>query len=879
MLSDEDLLKGFLDDAKENMGEIEPALLQLEKSPEDPDLVNQLFRSVHSLKGGAGFFGLSKIGSLSHAMETLLSGARNGSIQLETPHIDALLAGFDKLGQMIDDVAGSEEMDIEDELAILLALTEGGEVPKKESPKPEAKPEPPPATAAPEPKPTTEAVPKPPRTTVKPPKPDSVAPKEISTETSKSSSSKPLVTTKSDENIRVSVGRLNQLVDLAGELVLVRNQIMRHAEPMIKTVPVLNEILLNFNMVTTELQEKIMNTRMQPIAVVFNKFPRVVRELAHKLGKEIELVTEGNDVELDKTIIETLGDPLTHIVRNTADHGIEPAAERLKKNKPAKGTLLMKAYHESGQVIIQVSDDGKGIHPDVMAAKAVEKGLIDQETADRMSNKEKIQLILRPGFSTAEAVSAVSGRGVGMDVVRSNIEAIGGRLDIHSEINAGTTLLMTLPLTMAIVSCLIVQSEGYRFAFPQVNMEELVVVKQEQTDNMLGKVQGQDVLRLRGTLLPLITLAEGLGIVSKSGTTKKFKDNEMNHILIVKVGGNRIGIAVDAILDIEEIVVKPMPEYLGNLTTYSGTTILGDGTIAMIIDVIGFTTKNSLLLSEKINEDHLTEEIQDKAEEEQSLLIFDNGTDEQYAITMSLIQRVDTIDTIKIQHIGDKEYIEYRGEQLRLLRLENYLPVQKPKVNDGVKSVIIPKQARIPVGILIHQVIDTKSIGIRMERGSIHETGVLGSTLIDGRITLLLDLYAILEHGEPKSVSWNRTSDKTKNKEILLVEDTPFFQTLVSDYLTSAGFKVTLATQGQEALEHLYKHEFDIVLTDIEMPIMDGRDLIKNIRNNPKWNALPVLALTSLSDPDIIARDKAGFNEWLVKLDKDTLLNNLVAYI
>jgi two-component system chemotaxis sensor kinase CheA len=683
-----------------------------------------------------------------------------------------------------------------------------------------------------------------------------------------------------EETIRVHVKRLNKLIDLAGELVLVRNQIFRVAEPLIPQASGLKAILHNFNRITSEMQEEIMSTRMQPVGVIFNKFPRLIRQLEKDLGKNLNLVTEGADVELDKTIIESLTDPVTHIIRNMADHGIEMPEERLKRGKPASGTLLQKAFHESGQVVIQFSDDGAGLDPDFIAAKAIQKNIITAEAAEKLTDKEKMLLIFTAGFSTAETVSAVSGRGIGMDVVKTNIEACGGSIDINSETGKWTSITMTLSLTMAIISALIVRVNACRFAFPQTNLEEMVLLEAEDYPNRVGEVQGQRMLSLRGIHLPLISLANSLHIKENTPDNASLTHDKPLYILIIKSDNNRVAVIVDQIVGSEEIVVKPMPEYFKQIKNFSGTSILGDGTIAMIIDVQGFIQSNQLAYSQlQRNSRTITERIVEQ--EPQSLLIFDNNTEEHFALALSWIQRIDSLDVKEIQAIAGNEYLNYRGEQVRLLRLENCLSVQKPNSYQANAHIIIPKHSKTPIALLINRVIDTRNAVIKLENSAIKTAGILGSMILDGKITLLLDLYSILHTGDPDSVETLVVNlEKAKGKHILLVEDTPFFMRVIKECITSAGYTVTTATNGREGLDTLNTQAFDLVLSDIEMPFMDGREMVKNIRANPRWSQLPVIALTTLNDPHIIAEGKkAGFTDWLVKLDKELVLKTLANYL
>jgi len=1034
MLEDEELLAGFLEEAREHLATIEPDLLELESSPGNLETINRLFRSVHSIKGGAGFFGLEKMNALAHAMENLMSKARTAKIVIGKVHTDALLQGLDRLNLMVADAANSNELDIEQELTTIESLNrEEGRTPSpatdppirlteaatdiekidldRGSPTvfnlPDAKidqvlaegmnlyaislyldhdivarnktpyqlisrleelgrfidsyPDGSPAhnesaqnlpfifvfatilepadvvkgldidptqltqfdrakyrqsqriaptnietptttpsvapldrrevqTAAPELQEST-PIPVPVAMEIIPlaaPKKPAAPPLPPDSEGKKDDSK----AVKVEESIRVSVEKLNKLVDLAGELVLVRNRLLQVGEKEGRKIPGFQGILQNLNMVTSGLQEEILNTRMQPIGTIFGKFPRLVRELGAKLGKDIHLITSGNEVELDKTVLEALSDPLTHIIRNTADHGIELPEQRKANGKAARGELLLKAYHESGQVIVLVQDDGKGIDPEIVSRKAYEKGLISHEDLTDLSHQDKINLVFLPGFSTAETISSVSGRGVGMDVVRSNIESIGGAVEVLSAVNKGTTIKMTLPLTMAIVSSLIVRSGEERFAIPQVTLEELVIVKPDELRTQIGCIQDQEVLRLRGELLPLISLAKGLELKSSAedspaagntGTraaSPSPAENESEtvreavRILIISSANNRVGIIVDAILGTEEIVVKPMPEYLNQVAVFSGATILGDGAVAMILDTNAFVQENRLSELEKKASSYETEEETRSLIEQQSILIFDNGTEEQFAVTIPLIQRVDTIAADQIQHVGNKEFIEYRNQQIRVLRLADYLPIQKPTSEVDSLNIIIPKETRSPVAILIHKVLDTQTLKINFAEGSIRDKGIHGSTLINGKITLLLDLYALLEMGAPESLQRIEfETDKLKGAKVLLVEDTPMFLAVIREYLESANLNVTTVTNGRQALEVMRQRPFDLILSDIEMPVMDGWGLIQAIRTTEIWKNIPVIALTSIDDAETIkAGLNAGFNDWIVKLDKHKIL-------
>jgi len=1014
---DEDLLVGFVDEAKEHLTTIEPDLLAIESNPTNMDIINRLFRSVHSIKGGAGFFGLEQLGTLSHAMENLMSKARTSELILEKKHIDALLKGLDKLNHMIDDVANSNSSNIEEELKLFESLeattkteddSQNTEIPDSEVQKQNQN-----FTIE---KSEIEAVSKSGMDIYsislflikdiaaksKTPSqliseleefgkfidgyleististldtcldedlcfdfifatimdasliaavleidPKYIVPLDIESYTSakqedtnaekKESKKEPSITlsdsleelpvlqpdktissnekadnitttpvTKKiqvEESIRVSLKKLNKLINMAGELVLIRNQLLQASNNEAEDIPGLQGIMQTLNSVTSSLQEEILNTRMQTVSTVFDRFPRLIRELSGKLGKDIQLIQAGSEVELDKTVLEAISDPLTHIVRNSADHGIEMPEIRLKHGKPEQGKLLLKAYHESGQVVIKVQDDGGGIIPYKIASIALEKGLIDQKMIEKYSDQEKIDLIFLPGFSTAEVVSSVSGRGVGMDVVRSNIEGIGGTVEISSIPGQQTTIKMTLPLTMAIVPCIIVMSNGQNFAIPKVYLEELVMIEPERFYSSLSYIQNSEVLKLRGSLLPLISLAKGLDIkvnqddmyyhlsrelksianfdplsVDSKGQVSVPQDSgkydESLRILIISVGTDKIGVVIDSIIGNEEIVVKPIPSYIKNLNTYSGTTILGDGSVAMIIDMLGFIQKNKIQLKHKRQDDQIeSSRIKTIEQEEQSILIFDNGTNEQFAVNIPLIQRVDTISQKQIQSVGKNEYLNYNDQQMRVIRLDDYLPIEKPDQYPENPNIIIPKDTNIPIGILINQILDTKSLKLKMSDGIVHADGIFGSILIDDKITVVLDICKIVENAEPKAFIHSLKIATETSANILLIEDTPFFQIMINEYLTSEGFIVTKAKDGKEALEILETEIFDVILSDIEMPVMNGFEFIQNFRAIEKNKNIPVIALTSLNDEKNIQKGKnMGFDDWQVKVGKPKII-------
>ena len=716
-----------------------------------------------------------------------------------------------------------------------------------------------------------------------------------------------------EDSIRVHVSLLNDLLNLASEMVLGRNQLLRAMEKHRKNISGIDSVLQNIDHITTELQEKVMQTRMQPISNVFTKFPRIIKELAKKLGKEMELKLEGSEVELDKSIIESIGDPLTHLIRNAADHGLESPVEREKLGKPRTGTILMKAYHEGGYVNIDVMDDGAGIDIEKIKNKAIEKGLVHSNEVVGMGDQEVLQLLFKPGFSTADQITDVSGRGVGMDVVKTNIEKLGGTIEIFTTLSRGTTFRLLLPLTLAIIPSLIVQVENQRFALPQVNLQEIVRIKPDQVTRKIEYINNSEVLRLRGGLLPIVHLADVLNLrrtyfdpesnekkdekrKTIFGYMKQDSDNEnldsdkepkgyfhmraitgIIRVLVIKIGSRKLGIAVDAIHGSEEILVKPLSSFIKDCKCYSGVTIMGDGKTAMILDPEGIIVKANLRFNEVNTEKYDTrlEEDIESIKEQQNLLLFKCSGPETLAIDLSMVSRVEEIEADEIERIGDKEYITFRQDSMRVIRLEDFLPLSRQTSGSSKFYIVIPKLVAHPMGIIIEKIHDTIQKRIKLNREDISAKGLVGSTIINDKIVLLINMYELFEMADPVNYKIKRI-DEDRRPKIMLVEDTPFFQELERNYLEEAGYQVLIANHGKEALQMLQQTNVDAVISDIQMPIMDGIELIKRIRADKNLANLPVMAVTSMTG-ELQKKEGmgAGFDMYEFKLDKIRLLEML----
>jgi two-component system chemotaxis sensor kinase CheA len=631
----DEIIKEFLTESQEGLDQLDNKFVVLEQNPEDRETLASIFRTVHTIKGTCGFLGFTHLEKLTHAGENLLSLLRDGKLRFTQDMASALLNMLDAVRVMISTVEQTEtdgDQDYLDLIDILNRLKEGGSAPPpapKPPPAPPPEPpapdepavppgdllppgsvfllQPPPADKPPSSGPDEPAVPpgdllppgsvfllQPPPADQSPPPSRKPAPATALVESAaKPAPERPAPTPPAsgtaiaDSSIRVDVPLLDKLMNLVGELVLARNQIVEYT--LIQENPQLIAASQRLNLITSELQEGIMRTRMQPISNIWAKIPRVVRDLAISCGKQIRVEMEGKETELDKSLIEAMKDPLTHLIRNAVDHGIEMPAARQAAGKPEEGCLLMRAYHEGGQVHIEIADNGAGLNPVKLRTKALEKGLITPERASAMSDQDFRRLIFLAGFSTAEKVTNISGRGVGMDVVKTNIEKIGGVIDLESELGRGTTFKIRIPLTLAIVPALIVTSGGERFAIPQVNLLELIRVNEEQRNAAIEYVHSHPVYRLRGKLLPIVYLNQELRLTATA---------RVLNIVVLQAGQHQFGLVVDQINDTQEIVVKPLDKVLQDIPVFAGATIMGDGRVALILDILGIAQQRAHIISD-----------------------------------------------------------------------------------------------------------------------------------------------------------------------------------------------------------------------------------------------------------------------------------------
>jgi len=676
------------------------------------------------------------------------------------------------------------------------------------------------------------------------------------------------------DSIRVSVHLLDKLMNLSGELVLGRNQLLQaYGVGNDKGVGL---SAARLDQVVSEVQEAVMQTRMQPVGNLFQRFPRVVRDLAGKLGKRCRLEIDGRGVDLDRTILEGLGDPLTHLVRNAVDHGMERPEERVAASKDAEGVIQIVAAQQGGNVRISITDNGRGIDPVRLRTKAVEKGILSATEAQALSDREAVHLIFAPGFSTAEKVTDVSGRGVGMDVVRSNIEKLGGHVDVHSAVGRGTTIAITIPLTLAILPAMVLDSGNRRYVLPQANVAELVRIRAEETAERILRMEQREVLRLRGRVLPLLRLSRVLGeaeIGSIRPTTT---------IIVVETGSLCYGLVVDAPPDAEEIVVKPLGRHLKGRAEYAGATILGDGRVAMILDVAGIAETAQLTAVEVPTATEGAEHSA-TAVESADLVLFRNHPNETFALPLGLIERIQRVPTADLQTVGGRLVHQDGGSLLPIIRLEQHLQVE-PGTAGNRQTVLVVRLGQHRFGILAPRIEDIRRIAVRMDDRTLAEPGLLGSIVVDSTIVRMIDAAALGRLALPQwfvdSPGGESRVGKTEVPRsgpvrVLFAEDTKFFREHVSRTLRAAGFEVVAAPDGEVAWEELQsaKQPFDVVVTDVQMPNCDGLELTRRIRRTEKHAALPVMALTSLSSAEDEARgQEAGVTSYLIKLDDAALV-------
>lgn len=734
----DEIVQEFLVESHENLDQLDRDLVALEREPDSRELLGSIFRTIHTIKGTSGFLAFGNLEAVTHVGENLLARLRDGKMSMTPSTTDMLLEMVDRVRDLLTSIeADGTEGDVDVSVVVerISALLDGKEAPAAEpTPVAELLPEPVEPEAVPVAEPVVELVPEPVAEPV-----TQTAAKAVAKAAATSDDEPSARRNVADSSIRVDVDLLDTLMRLVGELVLTRNQIVRQAGEQEGLELVRSAQRLN--LIATELQEGVMKTRMQPIDHLWSKMPRVIRDLGAACGKQVSLSMVGRETELDRSLLESVKDPLTHLVRNAVDHGLETPEDRVAAGKPAEGVLTLRAYHEGGQVVVEVCDDGAGIDSDRIAQKALDKGLRTSAQLAQMAPADVLQLIFLPGFSTAAAVTNVSGRGVGMDVVKTNIESIGGTIEVESVVGRGTTCRLRIPLTLAIVPALTVECAGDRYAIPQVSLLELVALDADRAATAVEDVNGASVYRLRGALLPLVRLTDVLGVES---------DRSDGHVLIavLQAEGKRFGLVIDRVLSTEEIVVKPLGSRLKSLGTYSGATILGDGRVALILDVQALARR--ALTAEALERSNGAEVIETHkvASEHLRMLVAGIGGGRKVAIPLSSVTRLENIPTSSVEVVGSREVVQYRGAILPLLRLDRHLGAMSERAGDDLVVVVYSAGNR-SVAIVVDEIVDIVDEESEV-RSDIDDHGLLGSTLIRDRIVEVLDVRAAILAADPK---------------------------------------------------------------------------------------------------------------------------------
>lgn len=824
----------------EAMDRIQSALIQIEGGAGNKELIDAVYRDTHSVKGAVQLFGLKEASTLAHAMESSLERYRNqDKVEMDVSLSGTLLLCIDLMLQCVQQ-PGNKEMSKEVNFMVnLLAPYQEKAPPQKpaELKVVEQKP-------APAPIEEKKAITKPQEPLMEKNTSAPVAEGKAASED------------KTDSTIRVQVSLLDRLMTLMGEMVLVRNQVLQYSNKC-DDLEFLN-LSQKLDVVTSELQEETMKTRMQPIGNILSKFQRVVRDLSGSLNKKINLNLVGVETELDKSLIEAVKDPLTHIVRNACDHGIESPEERAQFGKSETGTITIQAYHEGGQVIVEVQDDGKGLSRQKLINKAIEKGIITKERSQDMSDREVQALIFAPGFSTAEKITNVSGRGVGMDVVKSNIEKIGGLVDITSEEGQGTKITLKIPLTLAIVPALIVRTLNDRYAIPQVKLVELVRVER----NTVEFVQGRPIYRLRGNILPLVDLRE----VFSEGEDQR--SDEAINIVVLNSQNNLFGLIVDEIMDTADIVVKPLARFLKPLSIYSGATVLGDGSVAFILDIVGIAQKH--LGATTMGEDsrgYQNKYEQGTESEQREYVLVNLGTQTKHAIPLEVVSRMEEVKASAFEFSGHQRVIRYRGGVLKIVSLNEclgYEPVSKDK---EITQLIVVKVQEQLYGVEVDQIIDVLSTRAYLDDSVDVHPAITGNLVTDNEIIVVLDMERVIEATQPKKIV-PRGGYSADGSRILLVEDTESIRHKVSEILLSLGHTVEVAIDGVDGLKKIAESRgnFDLIISDIEMPRMNGHEFTRKVRSIERFRSIPVIAFTTKNgDADVKEAKAAGFTTYLEK--------------
>ncbi len=920
----DDLLTDFLNETNEGLAGLDRIMLDLEKNPADMEPVRTIFRVIHTIKGTCGFLGLDRLENVAHATENVLGKMRDGELGVTPTIMGTLFAAVDRLRAIVAALEmGQEERSPQEDKIIIKALNACLEAQSEEdisksishviaavnaetmqedksqsasqevstAPSPHAQDTIVQSTEIEVIPPTPELVDSDvtgvetiieaasdvvpagqiPQSEAKP-KEEATSPEVANAQPPAAVSAPPVTSAPvTQQFIRVHLDVLDNLITLISELVLTRNQLLQLMQTSVDSA--FHAPLSRLSYITTELQEEVMKTRMQTIENAWAKFPRLIHDLCKELDKKIELVQIGGDTELDRQVLELIKDPLTHMVRNSADHGIETPEVRAKAGKNETGTITLKAFHEGGQIVIEISDDGSGIDPVRLKKKLVEKGMISSEELSTISDWQALNYIFKPGFSTASSVTHVSGRGVGMDVVKSNIEKLSGAIDLQSQVGKGTKFTIKIPLTLTIISALIFESQGQRFAIPQLSVTELVRVSQRSA-YQIEYVNKTPVLRLRNGLLPLIFLENLLAIKTDP---RPIHQRDLC-VIVIHIGTMGFGVIVDQVFDTQEIVVKPLSKIFSNVKFFSGSTILGDGGIVLILDqnaianqlkeINGSETKSTIMQHFKPTTD-------------KTLLLVFNVSGKRYAVPLALVARIAEISKAQLENINDTWLIHYQEHLLPVAKFEGNWQLSDIENN---KSDVMPLLIFIDrgnaMGLAIEEIENIVECDLEIEIQN-KKDGSLGTTLINGQTTSIVDCEFYLKKAFPgwfehRSIEVQEGVRKVK---ILFVDDSQFFRNLFMPLLTLAGFDVITAHSGTQGLQHLkHRSDFDIIISDIEMPEMSGFEFAKALRQLDAYKKTTLIAMTSrATENDMKYCYECGFNMHFAKTQQKQMIEKIQA--
>lgn len=834
-MQDDEVITEFLIESAENLARLDQEMVRIEQTPGDQQILAGVFRTIHTIKGTCGFLGYGTMERITHLAETILGQIRDGHRPLTGDIVTLVLETVDAVKAELKAVenSGSESGDKHEQLCRRLEVAANRASVVDD-------------TAA---------------------KAAIDEPASLQTRSADSSTVTENLTSRpqaADSTIRVDVDLLDKLMNLVGELVLSRNQILQFCSHL--QDPAFTASGQRLNLITTELQGGVMKTRMQPIGVVWSKLPRVVRDLARQCGKKISLEMEGAGTELDRTIIEAIKDPLTHVVRNSCDHGLETPEARVAAGKPATGKLLLRAFHEGGNVTIEIVDDGAGIDLARVRSKAVKQQLIREDQAVRLSDREAANLIFTPGFSTAETVTNISGRGVGMDVVKTNIERIGGSLDIVTTKGQGTTLRIKIPLTLAIIPGMIVGSGGERFVIPQTSLLELIRLEGDAVDNQVEWVAGAPLFRRRGNLLPLAFLDKVLELPAAAG-----KPDVLN-IVVLQAEDRHFGLVVDHVMDTQEIVVKPLSKQLKGLTGFAGATIMGDGTVALILDVLGLSQLAGIRADGNRGRLPIVPQNQASAgQEKQAHLLFRAGNYSRLAVPLQLVSRLEEFPIEKVERAGGSDVVQYRGGLLPLIHLRETLGASGEKPDNTSYPAIVFSQGANQIGLTVDEILD-----IVEDRPTAHHErareGILGSAIIDGRVTDLLDVDHIVQ-----SCSQNWFSETGSDSPfVLVVDESGFGRQLLRSTLELAGYVVDEAARVDDALAKCGRSRYAAIIAAIGSNSSVHDEIVNGFKAKSSSRPIPVVAVYNQDGDNALGSSRLeGFAAAHSRFDRQGILRSL----